>query len=216
MALQKTCATCKQLKDLSEFKYKMSKAKALSLGYSGKVQVIGESKNCNDCKPKARPKPLSKRSRKELFNMVERGELNEFIYERMIAERLEKARAKMSRAVTERWENADKMRWYPLRDEIQEECRRVKAQKNKAVDLEAQEWAGLYLNVLVQIKARIKMGEMTAEKNPPGSWTYYLKAQDIHKVRDAWNKIPIEVRMRMRLPDILNNAKRRSANADAR
>ena len=203
MDLNKLCDKCKQLKPIADFKIKLSRARALSLGYTGNYAVITESKNCKECRP--RPKPRGRKSNRELRAMVESGALNEFVYEKMVEKRKARATMKMSQAMTQRWENIEKAKWLVLKDSIQDEVMKVTNQYNCSPHSEVRMYANEYLKILTPLRATIKLRMSLAEKGAPLNWLDMVTATDIRKVRDTWEEIPIERRARMRVPLILKS-----------
>lgn len=203
MDLNKTCAKCNQLKPIADFRIKLTRARALSLGYTANHAVITESKNCKACRPS--PKPRGRKNKRELRAMVEAGTLNEYTYEQIVAKRKEKATMKMSKAVTQRWENIEKAKWLVLKDSVQDEILKATNQYNCSPHTEVKAYANEYLKVLTPLRATLKLRMSLAEKGAPSSWLDIITATDIHKVRNKWEEIPIERRARMRVPLILRS-----------
>lgn len=211
-SLTKRCKKCGEDRELSLFKYKLTRAQARAQGYAANVAVELEGKTCNLCKRK--PKPLSRKSRAELERMVTNGDLTDLVFNAIIKERHDKAQNRRSEAMHKHYANKLAKEWSDYTKELRAEIRIANnaiASAKRREDYQGEQFARLYYDRL--IKVRDAFGNIDHEKVPEVRWFQYAKREFtrpecdmeaiIREVRVAWDGLDIRKRVKMRQPLII-------------
>lgn len=203
----KMCAKCGVFKPPAEFKRLLTRAQTIARGYAGIHRVEIESSMCKDCQPK--PKPLHKLTKKELHNKVEAGDVNKFLAESIIQDRIDTMNQRRAAKTSERWASAQSKEWRKLITGVSKEARVVQhqlkyAKKNK--DIPRQEYANEYLDVLNKLRARLRFAALRPQGAPESVfWVDHITPQELDQVCDAWDKMPVKERARMKQPTAITH-----------
>lgn len=90
------CSVCKQVKNIAKFEQRVSRVGTTERGYAGAVRLAIEHTVCSDCRPKK--KPLTKRTRKELYSMAAVGDIRRYKAEDIVRQQQADLKDKQKRA----------------------------------------------------------------------------------------------------------------------
>jgi|APCry1669189733_1035249.scaffolds.fasta_scaffold10024_4 hypothetical protein len=208
----KRCKKCGEEREISLFKYKLTKAQARAQGYAGNFLVELEGKTCNLCKRK--PKPLVKKTKAELMRMVDNGDLSSIVFDTLIKERQEKAQYNRSQAMHRYYATQRAEQWFTYLIELRKEIRLVTNaiySADKRDDHDSKAFNTYYLTVLRGVQAGFALIEHMDVPNVP--WITYAKREFTHPrnnlvdnlktLKEKWDNLPMGKRMKMRQPTIL-------------
>jgi hypothetical protein len=198
----KFCSKCGVLKPNAEYKRRLTRAQSKARGHVGTHRLEIESKMCKDCQPK--PKPLYKLTKKELLNKAASGDVNVFLANSIIKDRVATANDRRSAKTSERWADKQKQEWQKLVFNIGSEITMLRHQLKYAQnikDIIRKEYAKVYLDTLNRLRARLRFAALRPHGAPESVyWMEHMTQDEINQVRDAWEKLPIETRARMKMP----------------
>jgi hypothetical protein len=198
----KFCSSCGVLSPLADFKRLLTRAQTKARGYVGTHRVEIDSKLCKHCQPK--PKPLEKLSKKELLNKVASGDAHVFLVDSIIKERAATVNDRRSAKTSARWAEKQKKEWQKLVHNIGTEITMVRQQQKYAQNIKdfvRKEYATTYLDVMNRLRAQLRFAALKPHSAPHSVyWMEHLHQEEINKVRDVWEKLPLATRARMRLP----------------
>lgn len=203
----KKCNKCGEEKPLAEFNRRLTRAQMQARGMKGEVLLTISSKNCKACQPKRTPP--SKKTRKELHNMVVSGDIGKAKMESIIEERQRMARLIMSKARYEAWVDKWRRQLKQTLDPMTYEIRKVRAQRSYAEQMGQGEYEGLlkkYLSILMREKNQLWMdfeGDPHKYKRIKKDWWELVSSFAIESLRDRWLSIGREDREHMKVPELL-------------
>jgi hypothetical protein len=204
----KKCNKCGEEKPLAEFNRRLTRAQMQARGMKGDVLMTISSKNCKACQPKRTPP--SKKTRKELHNMVVSGDIGETRVTEILEERQRMAKLVMSKARYEAWVDKWRTQLKATLDPMTYEIKKVRAQRSYAEDTGQGEYEGLlekYLSILTREKNRIWMdfeAEPSKYKKEKRNWWELVSSFAIESLRDRWLSIGREDREHMKVPELLS------------
>ena len=204
----KKCNKCGEEKPLAEFNRRLTRAQMQARGMKGDVLMTISSKNCKACQPKRTPP--SKKTRKELHNMVVSGDIGKSKMESIIEERQRMARHIMSKVRYEAWVDKWRNQLKQTLDPMGYEIKKVRAQRSYAEDTGQGEYEGLlkkYLSILMREKSRILLdfeAEPSKYKKEKRNWWELVSSFAIESLRDRWLSIGREDREHMKVPELLS------------
>lgn len=195
------CAECKAIKPAAEFKRWLSMAQARARGYSGTRRVQIDSSLCKDCQPKR--KREAELTIKELQYRIFNGEIHPTIGKDKIDRRRKTISVQRATTMRKRWAKERSALWFPIRQHLEEEVRRVTHQRKHIKDNAAKDllhtFFGTYLEALRTIRGRIDNLELTLDQSPEhGSWESYALAEELRSLEDEWQAVPLDHRMALR------------------
>lgn len=198
------CSRCLTHKPRADFKRILSRAQAKQVGYSGDRRVPITSTLCKACRPKR--KPAAKLTRKELINRIQGGDIRPFVGQAMLKEREEKAKAKMSRAISQAWEDARRQTWYLPYDELRQERRRFQAvcdYRFKAGPQSLFHFSVTYLAMLERLRSQMHRMHLNEDRTamrvaPYTDWQDYADEELVQNVRHAWEMVPTADQLKLR------------------
>lgn len=198
----KPCADCGILQPPANFKRLLTRAQSKARGYAGVFRVEIESKLCKNCQPK--PKPLHKLTKKELHNKVESGDVRKIFADSIIQDRNDTANQRRASKTSARWAAVQSKEWRKLVTAVSKEVTIVRQQQKYAKnigDTPRQEYTQAYLDVLNRLRARLRFAALRPQGAPESVyWMEHVDVQEVNKIRDAWEKIPLDARARMKQP----------------
>jgi len=198
--LTKRCKKCGEDRELSLFKYKLTRAQARAQGYTGNHIVEHEGKTCNLCKKK--PRPLSKLRPNELQARVDAGDISDFMVQKILEKRKADRSARLSAIAQRRWEREHDAQWNDYLKPLKHEMKLVYAQHYKATNkgqTQLANYSHAYMNVLLRVEAlhRIK-ADARAEVDWSHDWRKDVTDEEYKNIEDLENALPTPVRMKMR------------------
>jgi hypothetical protein len=214
------CAKCQRVLPLSAFKRYMTRAEAISKGYSGNRLVQIETKHCKDCRPPRR-RNIDAFTTAELRRKAEKGLIPEALFKATKAARKEKALAAQTAGPTRRWENARMEGWKAYIAHVQAEALIVSQQKKYARKKEGVSsemgkvlslsemgkvliFCDTYLPILRRLKADLTLTARTTDLKAPdvvlNPWHTHLTKDEKDAVARAWTAINPNTTNRMRPP----------------
>lgn len=206
----KMCSECGVFQPPANFKRLLTRAQTVARGYVGTHRVEIESKMCKNCQPK--PKPLHKLTKKELHNKVESGDVNKFVAESIIKERLDTVNQRRAAKTSARWAAVQSKEWRKLVNGVSKEARTVQQQlkyAKKIKDIPRQQYATAYLDVLNRLRARLRFAALRPHGAPESiHWPDHLIPQELEQVADAWEKMDVMARVRMKQPTAITHRAR--------
>lgn len=212
----KFCSQCGGYKPRVEFKRLLTRAQTKARGYVGHHRVEIDSKLCKSCQPRA--KPVERLTKKEILNRVAAGDMHPMIAEGIIRERDETVNQRRAAKTASRWAALQHKEWQKLVYAVSDEVTIVRQQLKYAQtikDVTRQEYAKTYLEILNTLRAKLRFAALKPQGAPESVyWMEHLHPDEINKVRDVWEKLPIETRARMKLP--LAVAHRHTSPEDSR
>lgn len=198
----KFCSQCGGFKPHAQFKRLLTRAQTKARGYVGNHRVEIDSKLCKDCQPKA--KPIERLSKKEIRNRVAAGDMHPMIADGIIREREETVNQRRAAKTASRWAELQHKEWQKLVYAVSAEVTMVRQQLKYAQnikDTDRQHYAKTYLEVLNTLRAKLRFAALKPQGAPESIyWMEHLHPEEIAKVREAWEKLPLETRARMKLP----------------
>ena len=198
----KFCASCGVLSPLAEFKRLLTRAQSKARGYVGTHRVEIDSKLCKHCQPK--PKPLEKLTKKELLNKVASGDVHVFLADSIIKARASSVNERRSAKTSARWAEKQKKEWQKLVHNIGNEITMVRQQLKYAYmirDKVRQDYAKTYLDTMNHLRARLRFAALKPHSAPESVyWVDHLHQEEINKVREVWELLPLDARARMKMP----------------
>jgi len=201
--LTKRCRKCGEDRDLSLFKYTLTKAQARAKGFTARYPVEMEGFTCNLCKPK--PRPLSKLRKDELIRKVEQGDITDLQMRAILKEREENANARKKDAVVNRWLKERSKRWHeylaPLRKEIMRASRMIYNASQRG-DMAILRFGEHYVQALKRIDAWLSKDSHI--KDPPSVyWKTFATDVERALLEKEWEELDINKRMKMNYPEML-------------
>ena len=206
------CSKCGEIKPLTDFQRRMSKAYTQGKGKTGSVGMLVESSMCRKCQPK--PKPPSQMTRKELHNKVQSGDVPKAIADAVLAQRHAKARAAVRSAAQNAWDMKRMGYWQPIIDDAKQERRRVQQQEKYA--MHTLKLPDEHLTFFVEYKAlmtttiarmqHMQRTKVRKEDGPPphNTWQGYVDPSDWQKIRALWMAMPPTYRTASKTPTLLD------------
>lgn len=202
------CAKCKEILPRNDFIYRLSRAQAKAQGYAGNVMVDAVSTLCRACRPRRK---LSDLTARELRTKVEFGELHSATAEAMIERRNAKALAKQTRAARMRWDEVTKGEWMIHIKAVGEEIRAVTYQHKharKCGNHARMTFFTYYLTELNKLRDLLRGERRRAEARPMEThWVGCLDTEKRREIVEAWQALPIEDRVMLRMPEVVNNGR---------
>lgn len=202
------CRKCGALGPAAEFNRKLTKAQSKALGYTASVALVVESLLCRACQPR-RKKP-SELSIKELHNRGVSGDIHPVIADELKAKRRLKASHAQSQGAHRRWQSEKGKLWQPVRDALTDEIKRCVQQSKhakKAGEAKAalRDFLKHYLGVMRYIRNDLDSLYITHNQPPRfANWQDYVDGDDARKVWQAWEAVPLDQRMVVRvLPSLI-------------
>lgn len=203
-----TCRKCQEIKPRDEFIYRLSRAQAAAQGYAGNVRVDAVSSLCRACRPRRKLTELTER---ELRTKVEFGELHESVVDAMVNKRKAKALALQTRAARARWEEVAKGEWMIHIKAVSEEIRATTYQHKYAKKCGNQprtDFFAYYLTELNKLRDHLRGERRRAEEAPfETHWVGCMDTEVRNAIAKAWQAMPIEDRVMLRMPEVVNNAR---------
>jgi len=203
--LIKRCKKCGEDRELSLFKYTLTRAEALARGYKAEFKVQLEGKTCNLCKKKRRPLKALRAS--ELRSRVESGDINEATYEHILAERAKSAKERLSANMKRYWERALDMEWANHLKPLKNEIRLVTNQHFNGMRKDNKEivaFAEAYLKALLRVQAQLAIKADNREKvDPDHDWRKDVTDAEYDEIEALELKIPVNTRIKMRRAQLL-------------
>lgn len=203
----KMCSSCGVFQPRPNFKRLLTRAQSIARGYVGTHRVEIESKLCKNCQPK--PKPLHKLTKKELHNKVESGDVNQFVADSIIKERHATVNQRRAAKTSARWAAVQSKEWRKLVTAASQEARVVQQQlkyAKKVKDKLRQEYATAYLDVLDRLRARLRFAALRPHGAPESVyWVDHLVPQELNQIADAWEKMDVVARARMKQPTAITH-----------
>lgn len=203
----KKCNKCGEEKPIAEFNRRLTRAQMQARGMKGDVLMTISSKNCKACQPKRTPP--SKKTRKELHNMVVSGDIGETRMTEILEERQRMARLVMSKARYEAWVAKWRTQLRETLAPMNYEIKKVRAQLRYAEDTGQDAYAGLlekYQSILTRERGRMLIefeSDPHKYKNAKRNWWELVSSFAIESLRDRWLSIGREDREHMKVPELL-------------
>lgn len=198
----KMCVQCKLIKPHADFKRLLTRAQTKARGYVGHHRVEIDSKMCKDCQPKA--KPIERLSKKEIRNRVAAGDMHPMIAEGIIKDRDESVNQRRAAKTATRWAELQSKEWRKLIKAIGAEITTTRQQlkySENIKDVVREQFALVYLVTMNKLRARMRVAALKPQGAPESVyWVDHLHQEEIQKVRDAWEQIPMLSRSRMKMP----------------
>lgn len=203
----KFCAHCGAFRPHADFKRLLTRAQTKARGYVGHHRVEIDSKLCKDCQPK--PKPVERLSKKEIRNRVAAGDMHPMLAEGIIKERDESVNQRRSAKTASRWSELQSKEWRKLITRIGEEITMVRQQLKYAQtikDTDRQAYAKTYLATMNTLRAKMRFAALKPQGAPESIyWVEHLHPEEIATIREAWEKLPLTTRARMKLPEVIGH-----------
>jgi hypothetical protein len=200
------CAHCREIKPVADFKTHLTRAQAVARGYKNNYLVEIDSSICKSCRPK--PKPLRKLTVKEMQNRVTSGALSEFVMEKKLEERAILTRGKRVEAALSVHAKRRASHWAPILQAIIKEINKTRDQKKYAKAngyAEVLTFAETYHQELVHLRTILRMNAVKPDNRPDSiHWQDHVTEKTRITVRDTWDAIPMPLRIKMRLPALLD------------
>lgn len=212
----KFCAKCGAFRPHADFKRLLTRAQTKARGYVGHHRVEIDSKMCKDCQPKA--KPVERLSNKEIRNRVAAGDMHPMIADGIIKDRAESVNQRRAAKTASRWSELQSKEWKKLVYAVSQEVTIVRQQLKYAQNIKdktRQDYAATYLKALNILRAKLRFAALKPHGAPESIyWMEHMHPDETNKVRDAWEKLPLDTRARMKLPLVL--AHRHTSPEDSR
>ena len=198
----KFCADCGAFRPHADFKRLLTRAQTKARGYVGHHRVEIDSKLCKDCQPK--PKPVERLTKKEIRNRVAAGDMHPMIADGIIKERDESVNQRRAAKTTSRWADLQSAEWRKLIKSIGAEITTTRQQlkySENIKDTVREHFALTYLVMMNALRARMRVAALKPQGAPESVyWVDHLHLEERNSVRDAWEKIPMLTRSRMKMP----------------
>jgi len=201
----KFCSQCGGFKPHAQFKRLLTRAQSKARGYVGHHRVEIDSKLCKDCQPK--PKPVERLTKKEIRNRVAAGDMHPMIGEGIIKERDDTVNQRRAAKTASRWADLQHKEWQKLVYAVSREVTIVRQQQKYAQrikDATRQAYANTYLTILNNLRAKLRFAALKPQGAPESVyWMDHLHPEETQQVRDAWEKLPLDTRSRMKIPLVI-------------
>lgn len=185
------CPKCGKTKPLSRFKRFLTTGEAKARGLPLRPKTEVETRNCNLCRP-ARTTPRKEQTNTQLRKSVERGDIPEYVAQKLMEERAQMAIPAMKAGAQARMDNGRRKAWKEILERLALEVQAIHMQKNYATRQEPQQrdvvrFCDEYMAVLKDVRLRIKLQARKAVYKPQSlDWREYVREYDLNIVRAAW------------------------------
>ena len=204
------CPGCKKYKLLERFKRFLTAGEARARGYPLHPKHEVETRQCNLCRP-ARTTPRAKQTNTQLRKSVERGDIPEYVAQKLIAERAEMALPAMREGAKTRLENSCRREWEALIDALALEVQAVHMQmyhatRQKPQQLAVATFCDEYMGVLKNVRSQLKLQARRAKLRPQfKAWQEAVREYDLNIVRASWEAVSrTKRRGGIRMPKLFN------------
>jgi hypothetical protein len=203
------CSECQRVLPLRRFQRYLSGGEALNLGYLPGAKVLVDTTHCADCRPKRTPEKHL--SNTQVRSRVATGEMNELKGRLILQDRALKASDAMRRGQATARHNARKRSWDVHVDAVMAEITPVRHQLKYAKARPAKErqptviaFLDAYLDVLRSVESLLKLNRRKASNYAEfDNWHKHVTFYQRNILKACWGDIPVQVRVRMRQPDLL-------------
>lgn len=185
------CPGCEKHKPLSRFKRFLTTGEAKARGLPMRPKTEVETRQCNLCRP-ARTTPRKEQTNTQLRKSVERGDIPEYVAQKLMEERAQMAIPAMRDGAKKRLENAVRREWDALIDGLALEVQAIHMQKNYAkrqtpAQADVVKFCDEYMGVLKDVRSRLRLQARRASLKPQfKDWRESLREYDLNIVRAAW------------------------------
>ena len=185
------CPKCGKTKPLSRFTRFLTTGEAKVRGLPLRPKTEVETRNCNLCRP-ARTTPRAEQTNTQLRKSVERGDIPEYVAQKLIEERAQMAIPAMREGAKKRLENAVRREWDAVLDGLALEVQAIHMQKNYAKrqsppQTDVMNFCDEYMGVLKDVRSRLRLQARRASfKTQFKDWREALREYDVNTVRSAW------------------------------
>lgn len=185
------CPKCGKTKPLSRFKRFLTTGEAKARGLPLRPKTEVETRNCNLCRP-ARTTPRKDQTNTQLRKSVERGDIPEYVAQKLIEERAQMAIPAMKAGAQARMDNGRRRAWKAILEGVAVEVQALHMQKNYAMrqsppQQDVVRFCNEYMDVLKDVRSRIKLQARKATYKPQSlDWREYVREYDLNIVRAAW------------------------------
>lgn len=191
--LFKSCAKCEDSYPLSHFRYRSTLAQAKAWGRTGNIRVLCESKHCRNCR--AKPKPLSKLSAKDIHNKVHSGDMHPYVAKHTLADKERRGRNKQAISSRNRWIKEWKAELKAVLAPITHEIISARniwryARDTRPPQVQKAEFYFEYAGMLESLKTQAQLSFMTYPCRPRASWWQLVPPEVFTKTRELWAGVP--------------------------
>lgn len=185
------CPGCLKYKPISRFKRFLTNGEAKARGYPLRPKHEVETRQCNLCRP-SRSTPRAEQTNTQLRKSVERGDIPEYVAQRMIAERAEEAIPAMRDGAKKRLENLCRREWDALIDAVNVEMQAIHMQcyhasRQKPPQLGVVQFCDEYKDVLKDVRSKLRLQARRVKFKPQFKvWQEAVTEYQLNIVRASW------------------------------
>jgi len=186
----KTCAKCALSKPIKSYKYKLTYAQTIARGHIGNYRLDAVSKYCHECRPK--PKPLIKKSYRQIEEMVIDGAIKPAIAEAHLRYRAERKKQRLSRVRKKTWNKLFAQRWGELLKPVRAEIRKLNTTLKRISNRpHLTEYCITCLAILEDVRDTMAYRKDEGDRDIPyEDWREAFSQTHLQSMRDAWVAVP--------------------------
>jgi len=159
----------------------------------------------NDCSPEH--KARHEATLGTIVSRVAAGDMHPMIGEGIIKERDDTVNQRRAAKTASRWADLQHKEWQKLVYAVSREVTIVRQQQKYAQrikDATRQAYANTYLTILNNLRAKLRFAALKPQGAPESVyWMDHLHPEETQQVRDAWEKLPLDTRTRMKIPLVI-------------